>query len=328
MILFRCDSSNVIGTGHIIRCLRLAAIIKKIGHEVSFFCLDLTGNISQFILQAGFSLQILESESEIIEQMRKVSPEWVVVDHYNLDRKWEESLGPETKIFVVDDLANREHNCDVLLDQNYRKNYNLYSNKVSRETRLLLGPNFCLLDEALHRGNTKYEIQKVPQIVCFFGGIDATGELLKLMEQIPGNSVFQYHLVCLGSHLYLNSLLSFKRHPNTTLHVNNTHWKNLLGSADFYIGSGGTVTWERLFLGIPGAVITVAENQIGPTKDLAEDGYQFYWGHTGQIDYSSIDSQLIQLFSDSEFLYKMSSKSIGLVKKFNFDLAKEIFGLP
>jgi UDP-2,4-diacetamido-2,4,6-trideoxy-beta-L-altropyranose hydrolase len=50
------------------------------------------------------------------------------------------------KIFVIDDLANRKHDCDVLLDQNYFSNQEKrYQNLISKDCHMFCGPRHTLL---------------------------------------------------------------------------------------------------------------------------------------------------------------------------------------
>ena len=46
-------------------------------------------------------------------------PSWVLVDHRDLDIRWETILREcVERIIVIDDLANKKHDCDLLIDQN------------------------------------------------------------------------------------------------------------------------------------------------------------------------------------------------------------------
>ena len=51
--------------------------------------------------------------------------DWIIIDHYGIDSNWEYMLRTRlsdsllSKILVIDDLANRAHDCDCLVDQNY-----------------------------------------------------------------------------------------------------------------------------------------------------------------------------------------------------------------
>ena len=67
----------------------------------------------------------LEDAENTIKAVGKSYPDWLIVDHYSLGYKWEKKLRPFVdKIFVIDDLANRKHTCNMFLDQNWFKNMN------------------------------------------------------------------------------------------------------------------------------------------------------------------------------------------------------------
>ena len=70
-----------------------------------------------------------------------------MVDHYALDVRWESAMRTQARhIMVIDDIADRQHDCDVLLDQNFYENMQTrYTGKVPPYCRLLLGPRYALL---------------------------------------------------------------------------------------------------------------------------------------------------------------------------------------
>ena len=151
-VAIRTDSSNAIGTGHVIRCLTLAKALKARGSEVAFVCRAHPGNLIEFLTRCGFEVVTLpepkaredyqdpqapdsyldwlgvtpdQDAQETFEGLSKISRNWdlTVVDHYALGRDWELSARKwSQKLMVVDDLANREHVADLLLDQNVFEN--------------------------------------------------------------------------------------------------------------------------------------------------------------------------------------------------------------
>ena len=143
MIAFRVDSSTQIASGHLMRCLTLAEKL-NCKEKIIFISRDLPGNISNLILKKGFKLTLLNNEDldvslkgyekwltvrqeqdakETIEAIKNLNLELLIVDSYAIDVKWEKMLRPSVKkIMVIDDLANRKHDCDILLDQNFDLN--------------------------------------------------------------------------------------------------------------------------------------------------------------------------------------------------------------
>ena len=154
-IVFRTDSSMDIGTGHVMRCMTLAEELKKKKADISFICCEHKGNMIGFIKQKGYTVHSLPSNIDMEEDARltrkiledeTVYYDWIIIDHYGIDASWETPLRKfAKKIMVIDDLANRRHNCDILLDQNYSGNRKRYNGLVPEHCIQLLGPEYALL---------------------------------------------------------------------------------------------------------------------------------------------------------------------------------------
>jgi UDP-2,4-diacetamido-2,4,6-trideoxy-beta-L-altropyranose hydrolase len=325
MIVFRCDSSFEIGTGHVMRCLNLAFVLKPLGFSIEFVCENRPGHIADRIEKSGFKAHIVE-KGEDLGLIQNLGPQWVIVDHYGIDEAWEKKLPAATKIFVIDDLVNRRHHCDILLDQNYRKETPDYKSLVPTSCRLLLGPQYSLLKPELTTKPAPKKMSMKPKVLVFFGGSDESGETEKFAKALAnfGHSA-SFLLVGLSSQKHLASLRTLNLPPHIELRIDPPNWLELLQTSDFYIGSGGTVTWERMFLGLPGAILAVAENQVGPNQDLADQGYQIFWGLAQEFNHSKLPSLMMNLLFQSQTLEKMAARAQELISKFDSKLAKEIF---
>lgn len=329
MILFRCDSSHRIGTGHVTRCIHLARMLRSNGKEVHFLCGTDEGNINRKIVTEGFPVHELQESSKSTSSLSiisKLKPEWLIIDSYEVSKEWEKQISPDIKIFVIDDLMNREHYCHVLLDQNYRTNSEYYKGLVPAGTRLLLGPQYCLLNSELQRGIPSILSQSPHKVLTFFGGTDSTGESLKFLQAFRNTqSNLRFTLVVLSSHRNLQAIKDFSLPAQVTLKIDPSDWFDLLKQHDLFLGSGGTVTWERMYLGLPGAVVSVASNQEVPSRDLATAGYQTYLGPASQVQYSQVLQFVENLFSDPSVIREMSQRGLELVDRFSAELVKEIF---
>ncbi len=162
---FRVDSSPKIGMGHLMRCLTLADGFKKRGCESYFICRDFIGNGAKFLIDSGYQVELISVEgielddtwlgvphlqdaNETIEILSQNPVDWLIVDHYDIEQQWETSVHsklPNIKTMVIDDLVNRSHICDVLLDQTYGRMDYEYKTLVSQDTKLCLGTDFALL---------------------------------------------------------------------------------------------------------------------------------------------------------------------------------------
>ena len=173
--LFRTDASNEIGSGHVMRCLTLANALKARKYKCIFITKEHDGNLIEFIISKGFevislktinhndkkftqeSKENLYSEwlndsneqdaKKVIELIKPLGKfDFIFVDHYGIDKKWEVALKPYTrKIIVIDDLANREHDCNVLIDQTLYRNMNDYKALVNNDCEILSGSKYAIL---------------------------------------------------------------------------------------------------------------------------------------------------------------------------------------
>ena len=317
----RVDSSEQIGSGHLMRCLTLAARLRKDGAEVHFICRDLSGNLNHLVREQGFSLHVLprhadnpalagyaawltvpqavdaEETGTILRQLQPV--ERLVVDSYALDTAWEQPLRPLVReIFVIDDLANRKHDADVLLDQNfYREMRHRYDGLVPAACKLLLGPAHALLREEFYAAREKIGVRDgtLRRILVFYGGSDVARETEKaihalLQMQLPSVTV---DVVVGGSNsrrAYIEELCA--AHGFLHYHCQVSNMAELMARADLCLGAGGTTTWERCFMGLPAIVTAVAENQIQICEDCAEAGYICYLGRWDEVTEEAIAAVL------------------------------------
>ena len=202
--LFRVDSGLGIGGGHLFRCLVLADELARRGWRCAFACRPHEGALSAEVAARGHELRQLAApcaqaaaaearheawigadlEQDAAETRALVSdfrPDWLVADHYGLDARWEASAraGTSSALLVVDDLADRPHACDVLLDQNlWPDAERRYDGLLPEDCRTLLGPRFALLRG---RDRTQEDVDPPSRVVlAFFGAEDPTGECSKL----------------------------------------------------------------------------------------------------------------------------------------------------
>ncbi|HBR28759.1 MAG TPA: UDP-2,4-diacetamido-2,4,6-trideoxy-beta-L-altropyranose hydrolase [Firmicutes bacterium] len=214
----------------------------------------------------------------------------LVVDSYALDRKWEKFLRPSTnKIMAIDDLANRVHDCDLLLDQNYfRDMEHRYDGLVSPTCQMLLGPKYALLRSEFHRAKKELRKRdgKVQRILVFFGGSDPTNETKKALEAIRllNRPEVAVDVVVGASNPHKKEIKKrCSQMPNTTYYCQVENMAELMVKADLAIGAGGATTWERLYLELPTIAIAVAENQVETLEALEEKDVVRYLGWHREI---------------------------------------------
>ena len=346
-ILIRADASVQIGTGHVMRCLTLADELRGRGAEVVFVCREFDGNLCGYIKEKGYIVHRLpvsneqkyniggklkhaawlgadwKTDARQVEEIIKslgTTPDWLVVDHYALDERWEGYLRPYCKkIMVIDDLADRPHDCDLLLDQNFYENLeSRYDSLVPPGCRKLLGPKYALLRSEFRkaRKNLRKRDGHVKRIMIFFGGSDPSNETAKALEAIrmlnrPDIAVD----VVVGSTNpnkdKINKLCAAM--TNVTYHYQVKNMAQLMADADLFIGGGGSTTWERCCLELPGLVISIAANQNSIIGNVAAAGGAIFLGKAQQVTVNDILAALKNVLNDKQLLQSLSQKGIQLV---------------
>lgn len=301
-VAFRVDASAEIGTGHLMRCLTLAYMLKKEGCDVCFVCRHIPLYLHSLV-KAEHELVVLSDVGDTdttgalfhsrwlgVSQERDAMDsigalghqvwDWVAVDHYAIDYTWESAIknsGIVRKILVIDDLDDRKHVCDVLLDQNLRLNLlDSYLDKVPKECIRLLGPRFALLrSEFLTHRPVDNEVQdKVETILVSFGGVDAENYTGAMLEMLADDLKFDgcVNVVIGRSHPFLTEIIAKCDHEGFTCYVQTKNIAALMGSADLFLGAGGTSVWERCCVGLPGVAVAAAFNQEEQIQNGAKAG--------------------------------------------------------
>jgi len=292
-VAIRVDSGTQIGSGHVMRCLNVAGELERNGGQATFLCRELPGHLGQLIEREGYPVVPLRTETceEARDALRRLRTDWLIVDHYGIGADWERSQrGSIGRILVIDDLADRLHDCDVLLDQNYfgRDTQLRYAGLVPPRCRLLLGPRYALLQPEYANLRTAL----VPRtgtsrrVLVFFGGTDPTNETCKALRAlaVPELAHLDVDVVLGANHPAPHEVaaLAAKR-PGTTVYRNLPTLAGLMFRADLAVGAGGVATSERMCMGLPSVVVTIAPNQERPIASLAEEGIVICAGRAASV---------------------------------------------
>lgn len=340
-IVFRVDSSFDLGTGHIMRCLTLAEQLRKKNASVSFVSRALPGNIINIIKEKGYQVFELSIESDFnntsffdyyeknwLEDAKETlniikknisTIDLLILDHYGIDCKWESVLYPEVNnLMVIDDLANREHKCDILLDQNFYLGLeNRYTSLVPEKCRLLLGPQYVLLREEFVAlaDSMKDRNGQINRILVFFGGTDPTNETEKTLRALSNfGAKFQLDVIVGATNPNKKNIQAFcEKHNNFHYFTQVSNISEFMNQADLAIGAGGTTTWERCFFGLPSITIIVADNQKEATESVSSVGATINLGVSSQVLESDVVEVINSLLQDPEKMRRLSVKSRDLV---------------
>lgn len=320
-ICFRVDASELIGTGHVMRCLTLARELRGRGAACVFVCREHPGHLGGLIAQQDFEVRLLAHSFEDGLPDTNVSPEgepvhshwigatwlqdaretaaliqgreidWLVVDHYGLDRRWEEALSPHCgRILAIDDLADRPHFCDLLLDQNIvARMQTRYEGLVPANCGLLLGPHYALLQPDYGDLHDRVPPREgvVGRVLVYFGGADLrnlTGMAVDAFAAIEAPYV-TLDVVINRASPHADAIRSkAASDARVALHEQLPSLAPLMVGADLAIGASGTTTWERLCLGLPTLVVTLAVNQVPIAAELDRQGLIRWLGDVGEMD--------------------------------------------
>ena len=350
-ICLRCDASLHIGSGHVMRCRTLARELRRRGAEITFLCRRQPGDLIELLEQEFHVLSLPEQQlascEELagralygawlgcsqqqdstdclaaLEQAGINSAQWLVVDHYGLDASWEgamrEGLGsePPPQMLVIDDLADRSHICDLLLDQNFfgEATERRYQGLVPQQCLQLLGPHYALLgpEYALLHPLVPHRTE-LRRVLVFFGGADpdnCTGQAIRaLMAPELAHLAVDVVLGLQCPHRPEVETLVANR-PHTTLHGPKPSLAGLIARADLAIGAGGATTWERACLGLPSLVVSTAANQEPVAYELNKYEYIQYLGESCSLWKPLIEKILLNQLKLVKVL-NMSARSLSL----------------
>jgi len=354
-LVFRVDSGFNIGSGHLMRCITLANNLKKhIELECTFITRDNNGNFNDIIIRNGFNVLLLDGP-ELNENIENYS-EWLgtsqvndavqtlavlknndvekidilVVDHYALDLQWEGTFRSITnKLVVIDDLANREHCCDILLDQNIAPNYlTRYDKLTPLNSKKFLGIAYCLLREDFLFAKVSIKARdKLCNIVIFFGGVDKDNATLQLLYSLHEKlDLFVSVRVIVGkSNPFKYQIKEFCNKYNNCYYLEQvSNMAEVFCKSDLAIGAGGATTGERIYLGLPSIVFSLADNQFEVSKYLHEKGYITFLGDQSEIERSNITSELDKYINSPHLLKEKSMKLLAVGESKLSQLIQEI----
>jgi UDP-2,4-diacetamido-2,4,6-trideoxy-beta-L-altropyranose hydrolase len=347
-IAFRTDATSQIGTGHFMRCLTLAEALQQRGAQIRFVSRGLPDHLRGMLtardmefaplggVAADYPLDDLahsnwlgtsqaQDASDSAEALADLKWDWLVVDHYALDARWESAMrNIAGKIMAIDDLADRQHNCAVLLDQNYYRDMQTrYDGKMSEHCRMLLGPRYALLREEFRelRAQVKPRSGEVRRILMFFGGVDAGNYTGLAIDALSGLDIqgAEVDVVIGAQHPYRAEIEQACTTQGYACHVQTSRMAELMAAADLAIGAGGSATWERCCLGLPSLLIAFADNQIDISKDLASIDACDFIGAMDEINEKSMQTAIVRMLKYSDQRNVISKKAYSLVDGMGVD---------
>ena len=313
-----------------LRCATLADQLRARGTRTRFVCREEAGHLIDLLRARNHPVSVLPAAGQAdtaaddaratIEAVGDEWPDWMVVDHYRLDREWERLLSPTAgRLLVIDDLADREHDCDVLLDQNYSTpGAPRHEGLLPERCALLAGPFYALLrpEYAQHRAIMPPRDGTVRRVLVYFGGADPANMTAQAFNALcaPEFSHLSVDLVIGTNHPDRENLSArAAARPDTCVYGTRAHLADLMARADLAVGAGGVTTWERMCLGLPSLVVSIAENQRPTCEALGAANLIAYVGDGRTVGSAQIGAALKPLIVDRDRLQQLSSRGQLLV---------------
>lgn len=300
LIAFRADASLQIGTGHIMRCLALAKAMRDHHMRCIFVCRELEGNLIEKIRQENFECKVLRrplgkykgqdsnelrlkhaewletswriDAEDVVKALGELDVDWLVVDHYALDARWHDTLRSHArKILVIDDLADRQLDCDVLLDQNLGRETAKYGALIPKKAISLIGPKYALLRSEfsvlMHQSRSRVREFPPRSYLVNMGGIDVqnnVSDVLRALAAVNLPEDSRVTVVVGGNAPHLAVLRSFipKLPFVTNLQTDVANMAELMLEVDLAITASGLIIYELACMDVPTLLLPVSDVQL------------------------------------------------------------------
>ncbi|KJC34253.1 hypothetical protein UB31_39415 [Bradyrhizobium sp. LTSP849] len=347
LAVFRVDASVEMGLGHLTRCITLANALAEKGVKCCFIMRSHVAGFAHLAERDGHTVRLLpdpgrpasetgdcaglhahwlptvwqQDANQARSAMAEVgAADWLIVDHYALDHRWERTCRREgLRVLVIDDLADRDHDCEMLLDQNLNLRMEArYQDRVSAACVQLLGPRYALLrrEFAVQRCLLAERDGRIRRILICFGGSDpanATGKALKAIARL-GRSSLAVNVVVGMSNPHAESIAQLCRSlPVAELQRGANNIAELMRQADLSIGAGGVMSWERCCLGLPVIAVDIASNQVGALEALAAERAAVYLGPVDAITEVGLSEAIHALLIDAARTRALGEAAAALV---------------
>jgi len=307
-VLIRADASMQIGIGHVMRCLTLADELKVRGAKTCFICRAILDHMKEKIKERGHDIIVLPVSDKVVASETCASgytgwlgADWqrdaeetahaivdkrydlLITDHYAIDVRWHKHLrGYVNTIMAIDDLANRPHDCDLLLDQTFGREESDYFPYVPGDCKIIVGSHYALLrnefsllrDKAIER---RKRFTGIRRILVAMGGTDPanmTSIILKMLGKVVWTVKPEIEVVLSSEAPHISEVKQDVQGSElgVTLVTDVKDMNRRILNTDLAFGAGGTTSWERCVLGLPTILLMTASNQIDVATRLADAG--------------------------------------------------------
>lgn len=340
-IAFRVDAAPHMGLGHVMRCLSLSKVMRQRGWRTHFITrcsdaidysmFDIPREYLHFLPDLSFQFNREDPSSwlgdvvhEDAEQtkaiLQRLRVDHLCVDHYAIDAVWEGAVAKQGRVLLaIDDIFNRQHETSILVDQNFGRLPQHYSDLVGENTKLLLGSQYAIIREEfcdLRDENVAVGQKRLGHrsIVISLGGVDFENHTLSFAVMLLSSADFDdyvLHLIVTDANPYKEDLkaLVAGNSDRCRLFVSPSNYARLVQESQFVIGAAGSSSWERCCLGKATALCVFAENQRPICENLASAGAAM-----AVFDYR-LDNRLVDFLSNMKSFLAADKSQMELVAR-------------
>jgi UDP-2,4-diacetamido-2,4,6-trideoxy-beta-L-altropyranose hydrolase len=282
-ILIRADAGGTTGTGHVMRMIALAQAYLRRGGSVAMASMNCPEALVERLRSHGITHRIIKAaqpgdsdDAQLTTELAKeLGVQWLVVDGYHFDYEFQKRVkNSELSLLCTDDHGYSERwCCDAILNQNLDADLRVSYKNDLPDAKVLAGASFCLLrEEFLSSQTTKRTWGRIESLLVTLGGSDsknATEATLQLLNQSCKRPL-KVRVLAGVDNPHIERLRSFESQHQIEVVQNATDMPEQYAWADGIISAGGSTCWEWIYLGLPGAIVTIADNQLPIVQALTK----------------------------------------------------------
>lgn len=321
-VLFVTEASAQIGGGHVMRCLALATELACRGADVRFAVNEVAPLYVPSIARSRFPVETIATfgAAEAIAE-HEGGVEAIICDSYSCDAEIERRFRPVARtIVVLDDLADRPHDCDLLIDTTYGRRREDYDGLTPPDAQILVGAGYALLrpeflalrEESLRRRAIGGGIKR---ILVSLGLTDVGGVTARVVAALSRLDLDAHINIVISPNASSRQDLErlAAKDARLMLHIDPPEIARLMAEADLAVGAGGTTSWERCCMGLPTVLLVLADNQRLVAQKLAEAGAALVAQGNADAVLEEMTAKVAALAGDRGLLSRISANAAKTV---------------
>ncbi|MDP3938293.1 MAG: UDP-2,4-diacetamido-2,4,6-trideoxy-beta-L-altropyranose hydrolase [Deltaproteobacteria bacterium] len=325
-LYIRADGGAEIGFGHLTRCHALAQEARRRGLRPRFLThagdgsgrakLDALGEDVSLLPDGSGSAADLMATLEAMKRRQEGQPlseAMLVTDHNSLDTSWisgARDAGP--LVMSLNDLPRITYASHIVVNGNLGAERLAY--RVSRDTQLLLGPDYFFFRDAFLRPDLQRRTQpdRAEHVVVSLGAGDPANVTEQVLRSLEGiTPALRVTIVVGGAYGHLESLEEAARGSShkVGIKVDLPETAEVFATADLAISAGGSTAYEMARLGVPALLLVLSETQKDAAEALDRAGVALC---LGAPDGADVAGALGALLADGERRRAMADQGMAL----------------